>query len=319
MGVTPGWGPRAAGEGAPLVPDPQRLHLFRRRQPHRPAEVEDLALGAEDDRDDRGVAGEPPDRLGGEELPGQRRAGAGALEQVLVGPSSRPRPPWPWPARTRPRRRRGGRPPPARPPGAGRWSGCPTRARVLGCGAASGPRIASSTAEPSGSSRSRYSAIPSSSYGWDKAVPCLSRSSRRWNSPRWPYFAISAGRSARIWRGPCRLGQRHEPGQHRVVALRGQPGPELVHLGDGDGGVGHRHPGREHRLGAAARCRAWRSPRSPAPAPPHRRRHRSAPTGAPTPPATPHPRPARPHGTDPRPVPRPAPPRPASAPGRADP
>ena len=63
--------------------------------------------------------------------------------------------------------------------------------------------MASSTAEPSGSSRSRYSAIPSSSYGWDRAVPCLSRSSRRWNSPRWPYFAINAGRSARIWRGPC--------------------------------------------------------------------------------------------------------------------
>ena len=34
-------------------------------------------------------------------------------------------------------------------------------------------------------------------------MPCLSRSSRRWNSPRWPYFAINAGRSARIWRGPC--------------------------------------------------------------------------------------------------------------------
>ena len=73
---------------------------------------------------------------------------------------------------------------------------------VEGWGAANGPRIASSTAWPSGSSRSRYSAIPSSAYGWDSDRPCLSRSSRRWNSPSRPYLAITRGRSARIWAGP---------------------------------------------------------------------------------------------------------------------
>jgi hypothetical protein len=75
-------------------------------------------------------------------------------------------------------------------------------ASVEGCGAASGPRIASRTAWPSGSSRSRYSDIPSSGYGWDRERPCLSRSSRRWNSPNRPYLAMTCGRSARISRGP---------------------------------------------------------------------------------------------------------------------
>ena len=70
-----------------------------------------------------------------------------------------------WPGRHRRPRRPGGRPRPARPPGAGRWSGVSEPCSVEGCGAASGPRMASSTADPSGSSRSRYSAIPSSSYG----------------------------------------------------------------------------------------------------------------------------------------------------------
>ena len=39
---------------------------------------------------------------------------------------------------------------------------------VQGWGAASGLRIASSTAEPSGSSRRRYSRMPSSAYGCDR-------------------------------------------------------------------------------------------------------------------------------------------------------
>ena len=119
---------------------------------------------------------------------------------------------------------------------------------VEGCGAASGPRIASSTADPSGSSRSRYSAIPSSSNGWDRAVPCLSRSSRRWNSPRWPYLAINAGRSARISRGPCPSASATNPSStvpwHSGVNRR----PELVHLPDRDRGVADRRPRGQHRL-----------------------------------------------------------------------
>ena len=107
-------------------------------------------LRAEDGRDDRGVAGHPPDRLGGEQVPGQRRPGPGPAPAGPGSPSSPPPPPWPWPGRTRRRPRRGGRPRPARPPGAGRWCGVSDPCSVEGCGAASGPRIASSTAEPSG-------------------------------------------------------------------------------------------------------------------------------------------------------------------------
>lgn len=51
-------------------------------------------------------------------------------------------------------------------------------------GAERGPSIASRTSFPSGSRRRRYSAIPSSSNGWDNDTPCLSWSARRWKSPR---------------------------------------------------------------------------------------------------------------------------------------
>ena len=54
--------------------------------------------------------------------PRSARAGPGS-------PSSPPPRPWPWSARTRRRRRRGGRPRPARRPGAGRWCAGPSRAR----------------------------------------------------------------------------------------------------------------------------------------------------------------------------------------------
>ena len=118
---------------------------------------------------------------------------------------------------------------------------------VEGCGAASGPRIASSTADPSGSSRSRYSAIPSSSNGWDRAVPCLSRSSRRWNSPSRPYLAINARAQRPDLPRPLPLRQRHEPAQHRPLRTPGSAGA------------------------AACPSRPSRPPRcGPAPAPQHR-------------------------------------------------
>ena len=170
---------------------------------------------------------------------------------------------------------------------------------VEGCGAASGPRIASRTACPSGSSRSRYSAIPSSGYGWDSDRPYLSRSSRRWNSPSRPYFAMTCGRSARIWRRPVGRGDRDEP----------EPAPSPHTPGSSGATACPSQSARQPRYGpgpawtgpprAARRCRAWRPPRPPSPAqPPHRPGKRRR-TPAPTPPTTPHPRPGRPRGTAP--------------------
>ena len=84
VSVTPAGWARAAGEGAAAVAQAQGQVLLGGDQPGGPAEVEDLALGAEDGRDDARVAGDPADGLGGEQLPGQGRPGTGAVEQVLV-------------------------------------------------------------------------------------------------------------------------------------------------------------------------------------------------------------------------------------------
>jgi len=65
-----------------------------------------------------------------------------------------------------------------------RWSPGRRSGQVgVGLGADSGPRMASRTSLPSGSRRSRYSAIPSSSSGWERLTWSLSWSWRRWNSP----------------------------------------------------------------------------------------------------------------------------------------
>ena len=166
---------------------------------------------------------------------------------------------------------------------------------VEGCGAANGPRIASSTAWPSGSSRNRYSAIPSSGYGWDSDRPDLSWSSRRWNSPNRPYLAMTCGRSARICAGPS------DPRSPRT-----RPAPSPHTQGSTAAPACPSRPTRPRRYGPgparpgpprpAARCGAGRPPRPPLPTQPHHRRGRRAPTGAPIPPATPHPKPARPPG-----------------------
>ena len=77
--------------------------------------------------------------------------------------------------------------------------------------------------------------------------PCLSRSSRRWNSPHRPYLAISRGRSARIWAGPSsRRSRRTRPAPSPRTP--GSDAQQLVHLGQRDRGVADRDPRGQYRL-----------------------------------------------------------------------
>ena len=84
MSVRPGrWG-IATGVGAAAVAQPQPAGLGLGEEPHRPTPVQDLAGGAEDDRDDGSVAGEAADGLGGEVGAGVQPAeGGGRPDPVL--------------------------------------------------------------------------------------------------------------------------------------------------------------------------------------------------------------------------------------------
>ena len=131
-------------------------------------------LEAEDDRDDRRRRRRSCGRSRGRAAPRSGRAGSGALEQVLVA------------RRDEDGGLGGGRGGPAGGGGAAAdldqrvgpalvaGARCRSRARCEGCGAASGPRMASSTAEPSGSRRSRYS-DPVVVEGLGREVPRFSR------------------------------------------------------------------------------------------------------------------------------------------------
>ena len=218
-----------------------------------------------------------------------------------------------WPARTHPRPRRAGRPRPEYPPGAGRWCAGPTRARSEGCGAASGPRIASSTARPSGSSRSRYSAIPSSAYGWDSDRPRSYWFSRRWNSANRPYFAIDPRAQRPDSPRPVGLRDRHEPAQHRLRTAGVSRCNSLSISPNATAALRTGTRALQHRLAQHAVAGAWQLPRPPAPAQPHHRPGRTVPTAAPTLPRTPHPRPGHHHETAPGPAHRPEPPPSASS------
>ena len=76
VGFAPGGGDGAAFGAAVLVSESHRLALGRRIEAAGAAEVEDLAVAAEDDRDDGGFAGQPADLGGGEGFAAEDAAGA---------------------------------------------------------------------------------------------------------------------------------------------------------------------------------------------------------------------------------------------------
>src|SRR5674476_285767 len=77
MGVGPSGRSPAAGAGAAFVSGPYGGEQCWGDQSFGAADVQGLALGAEDHGDDGGVAGELADAVGGEDLSGQ--GGSGAL------------------------------------------------------------------------------------------------------------------------------------------------------------------------------------------------------------------------------------------------
>ena len=66
VGLAPGRGDGAAGKGAAPVPGSEGLADMRRKNPGSPADVQNPALAAEDDRDDVRVAGDLTDGGGGD-------------------------------------------------------------------------------------------------------------------------------------------------------------------------------------------------------------------------------------------------------------
>ena len=76
VGLAPGRGDGAAGKGAAPVPGGEGFADVRREDPGGPADVQDPALAAEDDRDDVRVAGDLPDGGGGDGPGEQQRPGA---------------------------------------------------------------------------------------------------------------------------------------------------------------------------------------------------------------------------------------------------
>src|SRR4029079_18671977 len=86
MRLAPLRGPAAAGVGAALVPGPERGEQGGGDQSLGASHVQGLALGAQDHRDDRGVAGQSAHALGGEDLTVQGQPGAadGAGEALEV-------------------------------------------------------------------------------------------------------------------------------------------------------------------------------------------------------------------------------------------
>ena len=76
VGLAPGGGDGALREGAALVPGRDGLADVGREDPGGAADVQDLALAAEDDRDDVGVAGDLADGGGGDGAGEQQRPGA---------------------------------------------------------------------------------------------------------------------------------------------------------------------------------------------------------------------------------------------------
>src|SRR3954447_1618190 len=84
--VTPPGGGGAAGEDAALVAGVQRPALVRGVQPLLAAEVQDGAVGTEDDAGDAAVAGQPAGAGGGDGGPGGGGGGAvpgGGVDQVV--------------------------------------------------------------------------------------------------------------------------------------------------------------------------------------------------------------------------------------------
>ena len=162
----------------------------------------------------------------------------------------------------------------ARHHGAGR-SNAGRAHRRPAAGADSGPSAASSTALPSGSRVSRYSANPSSSTrGCDSATNRFAASCSPCNCAVAARTApADRGRTIRHPRGPCVDRHRDQPVQHRRLRTLGQQRPQPVRLGDHHRGAAHRQHPREHgRLDRRLpdRPRTPAPPRPPARHPPAR-------------------------------------------------
>src|SRR5665647_830402 len=84
VGVGPLGRPSAAGVGAAFVSGPEGGEQCWGDQSFGAADVQGLALGAEDHGDDGGVAGELADAVGGEDLTGQGGSGAPDGAEKLV-------------------------------------------------------------------------------------------------------------------------------------------------------------------------------------------------------------------------------------------
>ena len=87
MGVAPGGGGGAAGEGAVPVAEPEGFGLGGGEVPQASSPVQDVPVGGQDDGDDGAVAGQPADGLGAEEGAGvdaaDQDAGSGPVLQVV--------------------------------------------------------------------------------------------------------------------------------------------------------------------------------------------------------------------------------------------
>jgi hypothetical protein len=171
------------------VAQPQPLGLCRGEEPFIHAQVDHRPGHPQHRGDDRGVAGEPPHRLG-------REQGA------RLGTSH-------------------GDPSPAQ--------AAAQRLQVDGDeNADNGPNAASSTALPSGSRVSRYSATPiSSTHGCDRATYRFATSCSRCSWPSSPYFASSSGRSLRHCRGPPSVATRINPSNAVALASSTSTGSSL--------------------------------------------------------------------------------------------
>ena len=226
----------------------QRQEQLGGGQPDGAAQVQQLGPRPEDGGDDRGVAGHPPHRLGGQQVTGQRRPGPGQALQVLVV------------HRDHHRGLRGGRRCSAG--GGGTPADLDQRVRAA--------LVAGAEVRPGHRRRLRRGqrAEDRLQHGLALGVqpqPVLGH----------PVIGVRLGQGAAVLEQvlpaleltpppipgdqprsqrpdlgrPVGLGDRHEPGQHRLRARRGQPRQQLVHLGQRDRGVADRDPRGQDRLG----------------------------------------------------------------------
>src|SRR6478735_9316803 len=91
VGLAPGGGDGALREGAALVPGGDGLADVGREDAGGASDVQDLALAAEDDRDDVGVAGDFADGAGGDGAGEHQRARLLQRPCALQGPGSEAR------------------------------------------------------------------------------------------------------------------------------------------------------------------------------------------------------------------------------------